>query len=388
MVDLPYETLLGVSYGLLVGFVPALAVGSIAAVIGFVRDRSIPVAAGVLTVPIAVATVVVVGVGGSGSSLAQVYRLSMVALVAGLLGAVATSHGNRIATELPRDRASPIVRGPTLSADAIDAVDAIGQVTIRPTGAIREFDGYPPLSPALRSTLEEGAWRFPADLQLVELEARLERRLRTEHELAQVDVSVDGRGRATIAAAPPAKGVATTLDAGDRAVTVTGLLPTGLAPGDTVVVGDDEAAVDGEVLAIDDEPIRQSERDRDERAGPVSAREHRRADAGTDGGERRLTVAVETTDAGTLLGESTRRISVRPTGANHEFEAAALLEATGRPVTALEPADDDALEPDATLGVRTGDRWQFAVGDSVPDGVDRAFVAESPRSTREVTSDD
>ncbi|MEY7850972.1 hypothetical protein AB7C87_17430 [Natrarchaeobius sp. A-rgal3] len=389
MVDLPYETVLGVSFGLLVGFVPALAVGSIAAVVGLGRDRPVPIAAGVVTVPIAIAAVVLLGALGSGSVLAQSYRVAMVALVSGVLGVVATSQGNRIATELPRDRAFPIVRGPALSADAIDAVDAIGQVTIRSTGAIREFDGYPPLSPTLRTVLEEGAWRLPADLQLSELERRLEQRLQTEHGLALVEVSIDGRGRATIAAAPPAKGVATTLGDGVRAVTVTGLLPTGIEPGDTVVVGNDETAVDGEVLAVGADPTSEREHDLEDGREMATAADGRHpADAGTDGGWRRLTVAVETTAAGDLLQERAYRIAVRPSGDNHEFEAATLLEAAGQPVTAFEPGDDETLEAAETLGVRTGDRWQFAVDDAVSGDVDRAFVTAPPRATREVASDD
>lgn len=380
MIDLPYESLLGISYGLLAGFVPALAVGTIAIVVGLVRDRPIPVATGLVVVPLAIATVAAAGVVGSGPTAVQTYRLALVSVVAGPLGLVATSHGNRIASELPRDRRAPIVRGRALSADAIHAVDAAGQVTIRPTGTIREFDGYPPLSPALRTTLEEGVWRFPADLQLAELERRLERRLRTDHGLSLVEVSIDGRGRATIAAAPPANGVATTLPDGRRAVTVTGLVPTGLESGDAVAVAADETTVDGNVLAIDDDC--ESKRDH-ELAAPTADDETRRADAGTDAGTRRVTVAVETADAGTLLEAMTHRVAARPTGDNHAAEAATLLENAGRPVTALEPRDGEVIDPDDILGVRAGDGWTFAVDGAVPDGVDRAFVAGSAESVEE-----
>ncbi|ELZ02308.1 YdcF family protein [Natrialba aegyptia] len=354
MVDLPYESLLGVSYGLLAGTAPAVLFGLIAAGVGLARDRSVPAATGLLAAPFAAAIVVFGGVHGSGPVLAQAIRLAFVGVIAGVLGVFATSQGAQIATALPQDRTFPIVRGQALSADAIDAVDAMGQVTIRPTGAIREFDGYPPLSPALRTALENGAWRFPADLQLAELEDRLERRLRTDHGLATVRVAIDGRGRATIAAAPPSKGVATTLDDGFRAVTVTGLLPTGLEPGDRVFISGDETTVEGTALAIDDET-------------------------------RDATDHEFVAPAADALLESTRhRIAVQPSDDathNHALEAATILDDAGQPITVRETALAE-LDPATTIGVRTaGDwHWQHSADDPVPQGADRAFVAGSPRS--------
>lgn len=432
MVDLPYESLIGVSFGLLVGFVPALLVGVTAIGSRLVADRSLPVAAGLAAVPIALGTGVAASVFDPGAGLAHGYRLMTAAIVVGILGVVAASQGTRIGAELPRDRSFPTVRGRALSADAIDAVDAAGHVTIRPTGSIREFEGYPSLSPDLRTALEAGSWRLPADLQLSELERRLERRLRTEYGLSKVDVSVDGRGRATIAAAPPTKGVAATLSDGTRAVTVSGLLPTGIEPGDRVAIdarSDDGAAVvgtdatdnpiRGEVRAIGDgvdvknDPGTSADTEPETDARPAidvrsSEASRRYADAGADGGWGSLTVIVETADAGRLLEAERCRIAVLPSGDTHAFEAAALLEEAGRPITAVEAPDDGELEGDGaeTLGVHSGDEWEFTVesdGDTASDGdvdgeptdpndgadrnpPDRAFVAGTAR-TREVTDE-
>ncbi|WP_049925476.1 hypothetical protein [Halopiger goleimassiliensis] len=369
MVDLPYESLIGISYGLLLGFVPALLFGLAAVGVGIGRDRSVPLLAGVGTVPIALALGYWIGIFDPSTGLSQTPRLAMGAVVAGVLGVVATNQGNRIAAELPRDRTFPIVRGRALSADAIDSVDAMGQVTIRPTGAIREFDGYPPLSPALRSALEDGAWRFPADLQLAELERRLEQRLESEYGLSMVEVSIDGRGRATIAAAPPAKGVATTLSDGTRAVTIAGLLPTGIEAGDTVAIDADGRTVEGDVLAVGNRP-RSSEMDLD------LDDDYRDAAAGFDGGHGQLTVAVETTAAGHLLESTTHRIAVLPSGDNHEFEAAALLEEAGHPVTAAEPSDG-SVDSGTILGVHDGTDWRFDADDAL-DAAVQAFVAGTP----------
>ncbi len=378
MDGLPSESLIGIAYGLLFGFGPALVAGLAAVGVGIARDRSFsPIVGAVVVVPATVASGALAGVFDPGATLAHGQRIAVAGTVACVLGAVTTSQGARIATELPRNQTFPLVRGKSLSAEAIDAVDAAGHVTIRSTGPIREFDGYPPLSPAVRTALEEGRWRFPADLQLAELERRLERRLRTEYGLARVECSIDGRGRTTITAAPPEKGVATSLAAGTRAVTIGGLLPSGIEPGDDVVIDTDTAVVHGTVLAVDDgsgtaEPIAV--------ADPPTSHEHRIATAGFDGGGGRLTVAVETTDAGALLEASRPRIAVRPSGENREFEAAALLEEAGRPVSEV-GLGDCSPDPDWTLGVRRDGEWLFD-GD-VPDDADRAFVAGGPPEVNE-----
>ncbi|MBZ6493613.1 hypothetical protein [Natrinema longum] len=368
MAPLPYEALIGISYGLLVGFVPAILVGLAAVGVGIALDRPLPLLVGIVPAPVAVATGIDAGVFAPGFSHAP--RIAMAAVVAGLLGVVTTNQGNRVAAELPQSRSLPVVRGPTLSVDAVDAVDAMGQVTIRPTGAIREFEGYPPLSPELRTTIEDGAWRLPADLQLSELERRLERRLRTEYGLSLVDVSIDGRGRATVAAAPPAKGVATTLSAGTRAVTVSGLLPTGIEPGDRVAIAAGDESVRGDVLSIDDGGGSADDRGTAIGSLPVA---HRAATIGFDGGVGRVTVAVETTAATRLLDAPRHRIVVLPSGDNHALEAATLLEEAGRAVTSVELGGDSRVAAE-TLGVCSDDQWRFAADVSPTEG-DRAFVA-------------
>ncbi|MCU4741397.1 hypothetical protein [Natronoglomus mannanivorans] len=396
MGDIPYESLIGIAYGLLTGFVPALVVGVGAIGVGLVGDRSVSISVPVpVSVPIgtlatiagAIGIGVAIGIFDPNAGRSELTRLTMASTVAGLIGVVATSHGSQIARELPRDRTFPTVRGQALSADAVDAVDAMGQVTIRPTGAIREFEGYPPLSPELRTSLEDGSWRFPADLQLVELERRLAQRLRTAYDLSQVDVSIDGRGRATIAAAPPAKGVATTLSEGTRAVTVSGLLPTGIERGDSVAISARGRGVRGEVLAVGTESDSPGHDNEDEDGNRFErATDRRHADTGFDGGVGQLTVAVETADAGALLEASTHRLVVLPSGDNHEFEAATLLEDAGEPVTAVEVADGESIDPAETLGVCSDEQWQFASDetDTNMESAARAFVVGS----REGANDD
>ena len=151
MAELPYESLLGISYGLVLGLVPAALVGVLALTYSVARDEALSHWLGIaVAVPAAGALGIYVELIDPEAIAAHAPRLAMTTVVVSLLAVVGTNQGNRIADELPRDTALPVERGQPLSAAAIDAVDAMGQVTIRSTGTIREFDGYPPLSPALR----------------------------------------------------------------------------------------------------------------------------------------------------------------------------------------------------------------------------------------------
>jgi len=369
--ELPSEVLVGVAYGLVAGPVPALAIGLFAVAVQAVTGRSVPTLAGA-TVAAGAAIAVGVGMGvfepAAGASAAP--RVGTAAVVAGSLGAVAASAGTRIGTELPREGAVRLVGGETLSADALEAVDAAGQVTIRPAGEIGSFAGYPPPDPALRTALAEDAWRLPADLQLEELERRLERRIRTDHGLSRIDVSIDGRGLATIAAAPSLEGVGTELPAGRRGVAVGGPFPAGIGTGDDVAVDVGDGAVRGEVLSVH----------RSKRPPSDDCSGGRHLDDGS-GDVERLVVAVDTADAGRLLADADRRVVALPSRNDPVLEATSLLAEAGHPVRAID-LDGATATPPGTIGVRTDGGWQFSVEGTVPDGVDRAFVACSSGGER------
>jgi hypothetical protein len=110
-------------------------------------------------------------------------------------------------------------------------------------------EGYPPLPDDLRTTVRDGEWTFPADLPLSELERRLEERLRNDRDLAEVAVSIDDRGRATVDAAPPLGALSRRVPQGKRAVSVDALVPTGLARRDEVTVSTPDGEVEGTVLS-------------------------------------------------------------------------------------------------------------------------------------------
>ncbi|MFC4541107.1 hypothetical protein ACFO5R_04080 [Halosolutus amylolyticus] len=355
----PVEILTGVSVGLLFGVVVALLVGGTSFASKYFADEGPPpIAGGTVTAVVTAGALYAVDVVDPSTAQLGLYLGLGLVLV---LGLYATTCGTRLAADLPRDAAGPIERTKPLAAEAIDAVDAMGQVTIRSSGGVREFEGYPPLGPDLRATLEDGAWRFPADLPLSELETRLEDRLRTTYDLEAVSVSVDGRGRATITAAPPASGVAKEVPDGWRAVSIRALLPTGLAPGDDVLAVTDSGAVSGTVLsatvdasAADHEsPVgADSDDPRADRSGADGA--SHAADTVASGGDGRVTVAVRTTDAEVLLSAERARIAVTPRGTTHEFDAISLLD-RGDPVigkvTLTDPILDAVADDETSLEV-------------------------------------
>jgi len=341
--SLPVEVLLGISFGVLLGIVVSFAVGVFSFTISYYWDQELSqVAVVVLILPLVAVDALYIGIIGSGVQ--QVPRLLIGLLVIVMIALYANSQGQKIAAELPRETTQPTERKRTLSAEAVDAVDGLGQVTIRTAGEIQEIDGYPSLSPDVRTALAEGAWRLPADLPLPELERRLEDQLRTDHDLGEVSVSIDGRGRATITAAPPTAGVASQVPDGWRAVSVAALLPTGLTAEDEVTVRTAAGSVAGTVLGID-----RTAGDSDEVVPDGGAT--------TASGEGRVTVAVPASAAGTLLDAERGRIVVEPRGRRHDFEAFSLLDGTDRTIRRLtltpavrEALADDEIQPLAVRG--------------------------------------
>ncbi|WP_276277790.1 hypothetical protein [Haloarcula regularis] len=105
----------------------------------------------------------------------------------------AHSQGDKLGAATPRRLTLKSLRESQLSAELAERVDSYGQIRIRPTGDIHDIEGYPPLPENLREQLRTSSWKFPADLSLTELETRLEERLTTDHELAEVAVVVDKR---------------------------------------------------------------------------------------------------------------------------------------------------------------------------------------------------
>ncbi|MFD1565677.1 potassium transporter TrkA [Haloarchaeobius amylolyticus] len=407
MPSLPVELLLGLYLGLLTGIVPAFVAGSLGFLVRYFTGVTLP-GFGVVVLALSIASVQGGLLGLVEPTIAQSPRLLVAVLVVLMLALYAHNQGDKLGAELPRRLSLTSIRQRTLSTDVVELVGSVGQVTARPTGEIRDMEGYPPLSPDLRGRLKAGSWRLPADLPLSELETRLEERLRTEHDLADVDVTLDERARATIAAAPPSGSLSRRLSTGHRAVSVATLVPTGLARGDEVTVRVGDRSITGTVLSvrteIDDEraaiPVSEEPPD-DELAtdggDPTDdAIPTPRSTTATAGGPGRVTVAVARRDVKPLLEAESLGLVVRSRGTSREFEAFALLKREGYAVRRLtvgtggtdgETADEPPASAAVTVlavrrqGSETGGRrhgWVFGPGiERSLEAGDEAFVAGS-----------
>ncbi|WP_436347176.1 potassium transporter TrkA [Natronorubrum sp. FCH18a] len=405
---LPVEVLLGLYLGLLTGIVPAFVAGSLGFLVRYFTGVTLP-GFGVVVLALSIASVQGGLLGLVEPNIAQSPRLLVAVLVVLMLALYAHNQGDKLGSELPRRLSLTSIRQRTLSADVVELVGNMGQVTVRPVGEIRNMEGYPPLSSALSQTLKNGSWKLPADIPLSELEVRLEERLRTDHDLADIDVTIDERARATITAAPPSGGLSRRVPDGQRAVSLATLVPTGLARGDEVAVSTGERTVTGSVLSarteIDEEHAESADDDGSET--PVADGDAEAAEpdlpvsptTASAGGVGRVTVAVARRDAKSVLEAETPRIRVRSRGTSREFEAFALVRRAGYAIrrvtvgaTGASDATDEAVSSrEVTLlavrrqGSETSGRrhgWVFGPGiERRLEAGDEVFVAGPETST-------
>ncbi|WP_137291383.1 potassium transporter TrkA [Natronorubrum halophilum] len=340
---LPVEVLLGLYLGLLTGIVPAFVSGSLGFLVRYFTGVTLP-GFGVVVLALSIASVQGGLLGLVEPNIAQSPRLLVAVLVVLMLALYAHNQGDKLGAELPRRLSFTSIRQRTLSTDVVELVGNMGRVTVRPTGEIRNMEGYPPLSPDLHRTIKTGSWSLPADIPLSELEIRLEERLRTDHDLADVDVTIDEQARATIIAAPPSSGLSRRVPEGKRAVSIATLVPTGLARGDTVAIRAGDRSVSGSVLSarteLDEERSKAAVGDdADEPGGtpvpdggetePEPEPAARTSAAASVGGVGRVTVAVARRDVKPLLEAENPRLVVRSRGTSREFEAFALVKRAG-----------------------------------------------------------
>ncbi|PSQ00441.1 potassium transporter TrkA, partial [Halobacteriales archaeon QS_5_70_17] len=132
----------------------------------------------------------------------------------------AHSKGDAMAAEFPKRVSLRSLRERTLSSEVVELVGGTSEATVEVHGDVADVEGYPPLPGDLRARIRDAEWTFPGDLPLSELERRVADRPRTQFDLAHVTVRVDGRGRATVAAAPPVSGLSRRVPVGTRAVSV------------------------------------------------------------------------------------------------------------------------------------------------------------------------
>jgi hypothetical protein len=375
--SLPVAILLGLYLGLIAGIVPALITGVLGFVFRYLSGITVPAFA------VVVLAIAVAGVNGGFLALNEptIRRsptLVTAVLVVLMLGLAAHAQGDALGARLPRRLPWRALRERTIATDVIELVGARGQIRVSPVGEIADIEGAPPLPDTTREAIAEGEWTFPADLPLAAVEERLAERLRAEYDLDEVTVSIDERGRARISATPSTGTLSGRVPAGQRAVSVEALVPSGLARGDRVAVLADGARVAGTVVSARSGdphvPVvpAPGEMPADADAGDTAADEpaapavERSTPAPTTtGGPGRVTVAVSREAANTLLTATAAAVVVESRGVRREFELLSLLRSVGVAIRRLR-IGDGALA-DETLGA-AGLRDRFGVAILAIDG--------------------
>ncbi|RDZ47755.1 potassium transporter TrkA [Haloferax sp. Atlit-19N] len=373
MASLPVEVVYGLYFGVLTGLVPAAVAWLLGFGFRYVTGVTVPgLAVVVLSVAIAGASGGLMALADPTITQSESQVRLTVALLVVLMGSLyAHNRGDAFANDIPRKMSLRKLTERSLSTDVVELVGGRGQVSVTVTGEVGDIEGYPPVPLDIRTSIRNGEWTFPADIPLVELESRFADRLQNEFDLAAVEVRLDERARATVSAAAPVGGLSKRLPTGKRAVSVTALVPTGLARGDEVVVVTDGGTVPASVAGVESvvETPSDADEDEDDADAPKAAP---RAPTAV-GGEGRVTLAVDRGKVESLLGSDVKRFIVTSRGVRREFELVSLLRRAGKrfsrlSVRAESPLDGVTLGKAgvrdgygvAVLAVRHGGNWTIA----------------------------
>lgn len=394
MSSFPVQVLLGVYLGLVTGIIPALVAWTLGFGFKYLTSVTIP-GFGVVVLALAIA-----GVNGGLLALndkavtgsANGIAILVAIIVVLMLSLYAHAKGDQMGAAMPKRITLKRLADRTLSADVVERVGGRGQVKVTVAGEVADIEGYPPLPSGLRAELNEATVSLPSDLPISELERRTADHLTTEFDLAEVTVRLDERGRASVSAAPPSAGLSKHVPQGKRAVSVSTLLPTGLAGGDQVRLSTETGSYEGSVLSVlTPKPAKDG-------SGPVT-------DGGTEpeapapttaatapGGRGRVGVAMDRETAETLLGTAVTQLSVQSRGERKEFELLSLLRRSGRRFRRLTVREGGALDGVGigelgvrdeygvvVLAIRRGGSWQLIPdGELVPEAGEELYAVGKP----------
>jgi len=160
----------------------------------------------------------------------------------------------------------------------------------------------------------------------------LAEKLLTDHPISEVVVSVTADGLAEISAAPETASLSRRVPSGMRAVSISTLLPTGLAIGDRVSVSLSQGDVVGTVVSAkttgDAPTVGTQEASTPQTDGgtePPSESPPQRQT--TDGGYGSVTVALPDKQAKQVIQESFAKVTVLSRGKGREYETLSVLRA-------------------------------------------------------------
>jgi hypothetical protein len=248
------QILIGVYVGVLTGVLPALVSWALGFTFRYVTGVTIP---GLAVVAVGAALAGISGglLGLLDPEIAETPVAVTAVLIVLMASLWAHDQGDKTAAEVPRRLTLATIRDRTLPTELVERVGGFGEVSIEVETIEEHTEGA--LSEELREAIIGERFRFPAELTVGEIEGRLADRLAARYDLADVSVSVDGRGRATLLAAPAGARLSRRLREGQRAVVVRTLVPPGLSRGDEARVED----ADVTATVVSDPPTGDSEED-------------------------------------------------------------------------------------------------------------------------------
>ncbi len=407
MVTLPADILLGLYLGALVGILSVLGVWAASFSFRYTQTLSLP-RPGAIALGLALAGLMVWLLSVAGESTVEsagVVRISLAILVVVGLSMYAHTRGDRMAATFPRELSVANITGASVAKEKAELTDDGEAVRIRIVGEIGDVEGYPSMSETLRAEIRNAEIELPVDLRIDELERRVADRLELTYDLASVSVDVDERGRARVDAAPPFSGLSKRVGGGRHAVTVSGIVPTGIARGDEVTIITPGAQVRGTVIsastAADD--VRGAQPDIEPRSTdePADSEEPGRVRAPTTaGGEGEVTVAVTRTDVQPLLRASETKIVVESRDLDREYEVVSMLRRAGHRIQRIAIKSGGNLDGDtlgaagipenhdvAVLAVRTRAGWEIAPsGTTGLEAGDELFAAGTQSNLEQFAS--
>lgn len=348
MVDtVAVQVLFGLYLGVLTGIIPALVAWTMGFVFKYTTGFTVP-GLGVVVLAAALAGVSGGLMGLLDPAVSSTWTGVTALLIVLMMALWAHGHGDKMGADFPKRITLRSIRERTLSSDVVDRVGRFGQVRIRVTGPIGDMEDYPPVPAHLRRRLQAETWTVPADLSIDAMEEKVTEHLLADYDLADVSVTIDERGNATVAAAPAPGGLSRRLSAGRRAVSLDTLVPSGVDAGDEVVIRHTDGVIEGTVVSVegvDHEPDEDDESEQEPSVEPAEGP----ATAGAAGGEGRLTVAVTLREARTLLASEQVGVAVRSRGKRREYELLSLLKRSGNAFRKIRVADGSAIA-DTSIG--------------------------------------
>ncbi|MFB6255046.1 MAG: TrkA C-terminal domain-containing protein [Halobacteriaceae archaeon] len=362
MAQMPIQIVRGLYLGILTGIIPALIAWTLAFLFRHITGLTVP------SFAIVVLGVAIAGINGGFLALNDpqiIQSANSITLITAILVVMmatfyAHAKGDQLGASLPRFFTWSNLREQTLSSDVIEFVGKRGQVTVTVIGEVQDIEGYPPVSETLRSEIQAIEWTFPADLGIETLEQRVADRLQSEFDVMEASVDIDSKARATVKVAAPLSGLSKRVHTGQRAVSVEGLVPTGLARGEKAELVYPDTTISGTVVSArsgnKSTPPEKEAPPTETEAEPIPPKAPT-----TTGGEGRVTIAVDREYVEKVLQEQYTQLLIKARGIRQEFAFISLLRRTGKRIKRLTVQPDSQVTGRSLESLNLRERYQVVL---------------------------